>query len=86
MEIHASSTCKHLKDRRKKKQPDLRKRCCDLRLIATCADDSKLLTVLYRIYTYGGKMALESEDLKVQAEIDRFASAGIEPKDSGVTS
>jgi hypothetical protein len=72
MEINASSTCKYLKDRRKRVQPDLRERCCDLRLLAMNPNDSKVLTALYHVYTYGGKISVESKDLKVSAEMGGF--------------
>lgn len=59
MQIDANSTCKYLK-LKKGLRPDLSKACCKLMLIATRSDDVKALTALYRLYTEGGKLNIET--------------------------
>ena len=59
MDINASSTCRYLKHKRRE-DVDLAKTCLSLKLVAMCSEDVKVLTALYRLYTDGGTIHIES--------------------------
>jgi hypothetical protein len=73
MDVHADSTCKYLvKGARKRK--GLTERCCTLRLMAMGNADAGLLTALYHLLTYGGKVSIDSpkHELHFEGEWDGF--------------